>query len=282
MTTSPIAHLGHVSLVTPDLDRSVGFFRDLLGMTVVAEAGDSLYLRCYQEHDHHSLVLTEGPEAVVDHIGWRATSPTALGEAERRVRATGVEVEQVDGGPGHGPAIRFHTAGGEHPFEVFHEVERPLAAEGSRSILPSNSQLRSGLGVRRIDHVNLWTAADAVAEAETWLADVLGFRRREYIQPTGAPLVGSWMSVTPQVHDVALMGDPSSGARGRFHHVAFNLENLSDALTAADQMADRGIQIDLGPGKHGIGQGMYLYVRDPGSGHRVELYAGGYLILAPD
>lgn len=277
-----IAQLGHVSLVTPNLEASVGYFRDLLGMEVVAEEGNSLYLRCYQELEHHSLVLTEGAEALVDHIGWRVNAPDHVAALADLARASGVDVSETDGGPGHGDSVRFHTPGGEHPFELFYDVERPPTPGSERSCVPSNSRPRSGLGLRRIDHVNLWTSGETVETEETWLRDTLGFLRREYVQPDGAPLMGSWMSVTPQVHDLALMMDFGTNSPGRFHHVAFNLENMSDALTAADHLRDRGVQIDLGPGKHGIGQAMFLYTRDPGSGHRVELYAGGYLIFAPD
>ena len=33
-----IAHLGHVEMLTPDLDASVGYFHDVLGMEVSGEA----------------------------------------------------------------------------------------------------------------------------------------------------------------------------------------------------------------------------------------------------
>lgn len=277
-----IAHLSHVSLITPDLERSLWYFRDVLGMEVVAEEGDSLYLRCYQELEHHSLVLAEGPEALVDHIGWRVRAPECLERIGERVRASGVEVTEHHGGPGHGPSLRFHTPGGEHPFELFYDVQRPLAPASERSSVPSNSRPRTGLAPRRIDHVNLWTSDTTIATEEAWLRETLGFQRREYVQPDGGPFMGAWLSVTPQVHDVAVMMDFGTNSPGRFHHVAFNMENFSDVLTAADHLRDRGVQIDLGPGKHGIGQAMFLYTRDPGSGHRIELYAGGYLIFAPD
>ena len=68
----------------------------------------------------------------------------------------------------------------------------------------------------------------------------------------------------------------------QLHHIAYNLENLSDALTAADILKDLDVSFGTGPGKHGIGQAMYLYVHDPGSDHRIELYAGGYLIFDED
>ena len=35
-----IAHAGSINLGTPDLERSLGFFRDLLGMELVARTDD--------------------------------------------------------------------------------------------------------------------------------------------------------------------------------------------------------------------------------------------------
>lgn len=53
-----IAHIGHAQLFTPDLDASVAFFTDYLGLTVNGQHGDSAYLRTYDDYEHHSLVLT--------------------------------------------------------------------------------------------------------------------------------------------------------------------------------------------------------------------------------
>jgi catechol 2,3-dioxygenase len=94
-------------------------------------------------------------------------------------------------------------------------------------------------------------------------------------------IMASWMSVTSQMHDVAL-GVNRLEQTGQLHHVAFNLENYHDILTAADQIRDLDVEWGVGPGKHGVGQAMYLYVHDPGSGHRVELYSGGYHVYDPD
>jgi catechol 2,3-dioxygenase len=61
MMTPPlgdIAHLGHAQLFTPDLDASVGFFTDCMGLTVNGVRGDSVFLRTFDDYEHHSLVLT--------------------------------------------------------------------------------------------------------------------------------------------------------------------------------------------------------------------------------
>ena len=284
MTERPeIAQLGSTTLSTADIDRSLWFFRDLLGMEEVDRDGDSVYLRAFQELEHHSLILKDSNVNQLESVSWRTSRPEDVEAFARQLHDTGVEVVEAAAGTkkGQGDSIRFFTPHGGHPFELFYDIDRPKAPEAIRSKLPSNSSTRRGLGVRRIDHVNLHTATEAVAPTEAFLREHLGFKRRESFSAPGGPLVATWTSVTPQVHDVAIVANPDN-AVGRLHHVAFNVESYSDSLTAADVLRDQGVQIDLGPGKHGIGQAMFLYVRDPGSGHRIEIYAGGYLIFAPD
>ncbi|MBV9557265.1 MAG: catechol 2,3-dioxygenase, partial [Pseudolabrys sp.] len=50
-----IAHLGHLEILTPKFDASVRFFVDVMGMTISAEKGDSVFLRAYDDYELYSL-----------------------------------------------------------------------------------------------------------------------------------------------------------------------------------------------------------------------------------
>jgi Glyoxalase/Bleomycin resistance protein/Dioxygenase superfamily. len=280
-----IAQCGSIDLGTPDLEKSLFFFRDTMGMEEVAREGKKVYLRCYQELGHHSLILTAQDEAMVNAYSFRVKRPQDVGLFAEELERQGIEVLRLPAGSslGRGEAIRFLLPGGGHPFEFYYDIDKPLAPEAIRSRLPSNSSKRRGLGARRIDHFNIQTSPATINQAEQWVQDTMGFKRREfaYIPDMPDTILASWMSVTPQVHDLAIVANPE-GMSARLHHVAFNLQDFSDVLTAADVLKDLDVTFDVGPGKHGIGQAMYLYVFDPGSGHRVEIYAGGYLIFDPD
>lgn len=279
-----IAQAGTINLGTKDLEKSLGFFRDLLGMEEVERHGDVAYLRCYQELKHHSLVLTQQDEAVVNAYSFRTRRRQDVELFYEELQQKEIEVLELPSGSeaGRGEAIRFLLPGGGHPFELYYDIEAPEAPEDIRSRLPSNSSRRRGLGVRRLDHFNVQTAPGTINQAETWVRENLGFHRREFAYlPETTTIMASWMSVTPQMHDLAIVANAQEKS-AQMHHVAFNLESFSDALTAADILRDLDVSYGAGPGKHGIGQAMYLYVHDPGSDHRVELYSGGYLILDPD
>ena len=277
--SAPVCKLGHVELSTPDIEASLEFFRDLVGLDVVAKQEDAVYLRAWGEVDHHSLILRHGPTGV-NHFGLRASGPEQLELITADLRANGTAVEEVGAGVelGQGPAIRFVSPQG-HPWEVYWEMEK--GRQDSRLINQRGKAYLRGSSPMHLDHVNI--ACVDVAAGEAFLHDRLGFLRREYVQPTEGPVIASWMSVTSQVHDIAIALDPPPSLQdGRLHHISYIHQDRADVLRAAEIMKDAGVQMDLAPGKHGISQAFFCYVKDPGSGHRVELFAGGYHIFDTD
>ena len=66
-----IAHLAHVELLTPKLDESTRFFTEIMGMYITETQGDSVYLRAYDDYEHHTLKLTAHKYAGIGHYAWR-------------------------------------------------------------------------------------------------------------------------------------------------------------------------------------------------------------------
>src|SRR5512139_1645377 len=79
-----VAHLAHVELLTPKLEESERFFVDVMGMVESGRQGDSVYLRGWDDYEHHSLQLTRSEKPGMGHYALRAASPQAL---QRRVAA---------------------------------------------------------------------------------------------------------------------------------------------------------------------------------------------------
>ena len=88
-----LAHLAHAELLTPNMEGTLWFFTELLGMREVARQGDSVYLRCYEDPYHHSLKVTGADAPGLANLGWRTTSAEAL---ERRA----VALDAAGRGPG--------------------------------------------------------------------------------------------------------------------------------------------------------------------------------------
>lgn len=279
-----LSHLGAVTLGTPDIETSLWFFADVLGMEVTAQGSDIAYLRGYQEHGHHSLVLQSGP-AVAHAFSFRVRRPQDLHLFAQALDVDEIEHRLLPAGadPGRGEAVRFLLPGGQHPLELYHLLDRHQSPTSLRSSLRGNSSRRRGFGISRLDHANLLARPSEVNATERWLRERLGFRRRElaYVPQYPGQLLASWLSLNSKLHDLAI-GASSTADNALFHHLALRVESLHDVLTVADSVRDLGIEVDAGPGKHGIGQAMYLYLKDPGSGHRIEIYSGGYAIFDPD
>ena len=276
-----IAKLGHVALTTPDLEKSVWFWRDLIGLNEVERAGDTVYLRAWGDWEHHTLSLRATPEATVDHVAWRTRRPEDVDAFAERIRAQGRAVHWVDreAERGQGRAFRFESATGQI-FELYYDMEKTRAPEGQRSRLLNNPHRLDGRGVapRRIDHVNMHAAS--CVDASRWLEETFDFKVREYIANAEGRMVSAWMSVTPLVHDIAVSDSPN-GQNGLFNHLAYWVDNWQDVFRAADLIMEHRIPF-FGPGRHGISQACFLYLLDPGSGHRVEIFSGSYLIFDPD
>ncbi len=83
-----VAHLGHVELLTPKFEASAKFFIDVLGMTESGRAGDSIFLRGWDDYERYSLKLTASktsPAWVMRRSAAMLTAGarTARGRAER-------------------------------------------------------------------------------------------------------------------------------------------------------------------------------------------------------
>lgn len=275
-----VAQLAHVEILTPRPDETLWFFKDLLALEETERAGQSVYLRAYEDFYHHTLKVTEAPEPGMGHCAWRTVSPQALERRVEAIEATGLGRGWIDGDEGHGPAYRFETPDG-HSMEILWEVEYYEAPEEMKTELLNRPQKRPlrGVPVRRLDHVNLM--AQDVTPNKEFLMDTLGFRLREHVVLDDGGEAGAWLSVSPLVHEIAVMGD-QTGSRGRLHHICYWYGIPQHNMDLADVFSDYDVKIEAGPGKHGISQAWFMYVFEPG-GNRVELFGdAGYLIFDPD
>ena len=98
------------------------FFVDVFGMTESGRRGDSVYLRGWDDYEHHTLKLTAAKVAGMGHFAYRATSPEALQQRAGIIEKAGTGKGWTDGDLGHGPAYAFTTPDG-HPMEIYYETE---------------------------------------------------------------------------------------------------------------------------------------------------------------
>ncbi len=272
-----IVRLAHLELTVTDLDRSRAFYVDALGLVETARDGTgeagTLYLRGLEERSHHALVLRQGSAPACTRIGYRVRSEDDLDRAYELFAGMGLEAAWA---VREGQSRTLHV---RDPFGV------PLAfyvrSDQQPRLLQSYGAYR-GAAVQRIDHCNCF-AADLQATYDFY-AGRLGFRTSEYTETepedgSEGALWGAWLQRKGNVHDLAL----TNGRGPRLHHVGLWTRGELDILHACDVLASTGWlrAIERGPGRHGISNAFFLYLRDP-DGHRVELFTGDYLTVDPD
>jgi len=275
-----IAHLGHIELLTPKLEETRSFFVDVMGMYETERKGDSIYLRGWDDYEHHSLQLTASAQPGLGHYAFRATSPQALQRRVDAIEKTGLGKGWTENNVGHGRTYCF-TDPDNHNMEIYYETEWYQAPAELKPALKNQASKFSdrGVGLRRLDHINI-LAADVKA-TRIFFQEVLGGRLSEQIIFDDGSEKASWITFTNKSYDVAISED-WTGTKGRFHHLTYAVDNREAILRAADICLEHGVFIETGPHKHAINQTFFLYVYEPG-GNRFEVAnAGARLILAPD
>jgi catechol 2,3 dioxygenase len=273
-----LAHIGHAELLTPEPERSLRFFVEVLGMEEESRGGQSVFLRGWGDYQRYSLKLTEAPEPALGHVAIRARTGRALDRRVAAIKAAGLGAGWVDGDVGHGPAYRFTDPDG-HPMELYHETERYQPPPHLRPALRNQPQRYTGRGaaVKRLDHVNL--LCTDVAACRAFATGTLGFRHYEGIVLDDGTEAGAWLSLSIAAHELIYVAD-ARGARGRLHHLAFWVDTREEVLRAADVFVEQLVPIEFAPSKHTISQGFFVYVFEPG-GNRVEVTSGGYFVYDP-
>lgn len=270
MTAPPdIVRSAYATLAVTDLAEARRFWVDLLGFVVTYEDKSSLYLRGYDELTHHNLVLRSGPAAGCEALAYRVRSENDLARADAYFRELGCRVRRMPSGHtrGIGPAVRVEDPLG-FTTEFFASAEHPER-------LQQRYDLRRGAEVARLDHFNI--CVPDVPKAYEYYSG-LGFGLSETIEDDQT-LYAAWMYRKQTVHDVAFTG----GAGPRLHHLGFFAHEPHSVLRICDIIGSLHLEdcIERGPGRHGVSNAFYVYLRDP-DGHRLEIYTSDYYTGDPD
>jgi 3,4-dihydroxyphenylacetate 2,3-dioxygenase len=266
-----VVRSAYAQLTVTDRARSRWFWVDVLGLHVQYEDPEFLCLRGTDELTHNTLVLRNGPVAALDHVAYRVRTPQDVTVAAEFFAHLGCPVRQVPKGtgtPGVGDAVRTVDPLG-FPVEFFHDIE-----PGERLI--QRYDLHRGAHIARLDHFNICTPDIPAAYS---LYRSLGFGCSETIEGDSRELYAAWMYRKQTVHDVAF----TAAGGPRLHHLGMATHESHQVLRTADLFGAGGRQrhIERGPGRHGVSNAFYVYLRDP-DGHRVEVYTSDYYTGDPD
>ncbi len=267
-----ILRLQHVEVRTPDLELCAAYYTEVLGLFETARDGDRIFLKCWDEQEHHSVVLRQAPSYGLDHMSFKVAELGDLDFYTDRLESAGTAVKRYAArelGPGWGEAIRFDAPSG-HLVELVHGMQKvgnmlPLTNP------PPRPQNMVGIAPPRLDHI--FITAEDVDETTRFFREVLDFRLTEQIVANDGHQLATWLERSHSPHDIAMVTGPNRG----LHHFAFWLDDWNAVREAADTLAYYGVDIDVAPTRHGVTRGYTTYFFDP-VGNRNELFTGGYWV----
>jgi catechol 2,3-dioxygenase len=142
--------IGHVHLKVADIERALGFWRDVLGFEVTQQREGAVFLSAGGYHHHIALNTWESkggsPPAPgttgLYHVAILYPDRVTLADALRRVRAAGIK---LDGASDHGVSealyLRDPDGNGVELYRDKPKEEWPRTAEGALSMITKRLDL---------------------------------------------------------------------------------------------------------------------------------------------
>ncbi len=240
-----IQRLGHLSVGVADLARSVDFYTRGCNLRLVHTEDHVAYLRC--RYEHHCLVLHQSATPGLEHLGYETLNDEATDRLRFELGRRDVPIRESADEPGRlGLSFQF-----KDPEGTWVEVYRTM------SRLPGTVS-QAAFNLVKLGHFNLSTQQ---IEAQKRFYRSLGFRVSDHHDR------GLFMRCGPDHHGLAFI----AGNRAGLRHHAYELSGWDQMKLVLDWMFREEIVPTAGPHRHGPGNNIALYVRDPDRVH-IEFY----------
>ncbi len=268
MAITGVMRIGMVALRVLDLEAARHHYCEVLGLIPTASTADRLYMKAWDEHDHHSLVLRQSDHAGVDYCAFKVRTDADLDRYARELAADGVPVHEEPPAEELGRRIVFDAPTG-HRFALYAH-----SATVGNGLPVDNPDFEPdglrGIAVPRLEHVFLY--GPRAAESVRIFCDVLGFTVTEKLVAPDGQVKASFLACNTAMHDVGFVEHDEPG---KFHHVSYWIDSPDRVMAAANILGRNDVPIDEGPTQHGIGRAKTIYFWDP-SGNRNEVFCGSY------
>ncbi len=281
-----IMRIGHIDINVIDIEVSKAYYTKVMDMRITHEAADGkVYLKCWDEWDKYSVVLTPNDSAGMNNIAYKVEKDSDLDDLKTKLEAYGISVNDR---PANevifcGRTLTFNLPSG-HEMILYSQKDFIGKDVGVTNPEPWPDGM-TGVGAHWLDHALLMCELDPengvnkVTENTKLMEEVFDMKLAEQVMvgPNGDVQLATWLSAGNTPHDIAFVGGPEMG----LHHFAFFLDDWADILKAADVLSKNDVKVDVTPQRHGITRGNTIYFFDP-SGNRNETFAGlGYAVY-PD
>ena len=119
-----VRRIAHAGFETPDPERLVGYYTDVIGLSVVGRDKDATYLASLQDH---AVVIRRGSSPRCVRLAFQIAPDGDLAEFEKGIKSHNIKTaRKTDPEPGIPEIVTFEDPKGT-TLEVFRERELPKA-----------------------------------------------------------------------------------------------------------------------------------------------------------
>ena len=240
---SRVSEIRYVGYGVTDLPTERAFYRDVWGLSEVAEANGMVYFAAAGHDEHHVVRLRPSDVNRIDVIALAADSRSDVDALHAKVVAAGCKIitaphDQSEPGGGYG--FRFFSPDGL-TFEISSDVARGPMREMTRW---------EGIP-KKISHIVLHSPDQKAATQ--FFIDVLGFKLSDWL---GDAM--SFLRCNSAHHRLAVLPGPPC-----LNHVAYDMEGLDGVMRGIHRLKLKGVDIGWGPGRHTAGNNVFSYFVTP-------------------
>jgi catechol 2,3-dioxygenase-like lactoylglutathione lyase family enzyme len=234
-----VKRISHATLETPDLERQVEYYTDVVGLVPVAKDKDRALFAT--RLGQLSIVLQRGALARLARLAFQVAPGTELAPLAKVLADERIAAEiRHDDLPGIAQVLTFADPKGTM-VDVFADVPPAIAASDPGGVAPL-----------KLGHVS-YQLPD-IHPAIAFYRKVLGFRVSDWQEDFFC-----FMRCGADHHTINFATAKSS----KLHHFAFELKDWAHVQVACDHLGRNNVPIIWGPGRHGISHNIFTYHRNP-------------------
>ncbi|KPV42899.1 VOC family protein [Alicyclobacillus ferrooxydans] len=241
-----VFRLAYVHFGTPEIARMLRYYQGVVGLSVVEQDDERAYVST--SIDHHNIMLSTSDESGLIGFGLQLMPNISAREAAQELNRNGIKASlKTNAVSGIPELVEFHDLDG-YVVHLFSEMS--VAAPGFQA---------HGVRPNKVGHLSV-RVKDAKQSVEYYKQ--FGFTNTDWIED-----FFGFMTCNRDHHVLNF----ATSDHKAMHHLAFELRDYTQLISAMDHLGKNDIPILWGPSRHGAGHNIATYHRDP-DGNMIELF----------
>ena len=183
-----VLRIGHASLRVMDMEAAKRHYTKVLGLKITMEdKAGNVYLKCWDEWDKYSVILTPSDQAGMNHVAYKVEKDSELDDLQKKIEAWGIKTTMLPEGalPSTGRMLQFKMPSG-HEMRLYAMKEYVGTEVGTTNPDPWPDNM-TGAGAHWLDHtllmceLNPETGVNRVEENTRFFIEVLDFFLTEQV-----------------------------------------------------------------------------------------------------